>query len=432
MAAVTDASNATPDTGAVVAEIFRQHAGRLHAALARGLGAGNLALVEEAVSSAFEKALRGWVSGMPADPFAWLLRVARNRALDDLRAHARHLAKEEAVSYEIPTSAAAGTAGLRTELDDDLLAMLFVACHPVLPEASRLALALRTLCGLQTEEIARALLVGEAAIEKRLVRARRSLREANVRFDHPPPEELQERLDSVLRCVYLLFSEGYASHRGDELIRADLCREALRLGSLLASHPVTAAPRADALVALMALQASRLAARTDPATGELLNLQEQDRRRWNSDLIARGLAALSRSASGTEQSSYHLEAGIAAHHATAPSFEATNWSGIVGLYDQLDALTGGSPVVGLNRAIAVACGGAPDAALEELDALSADDSPLQDFALLHGARAFVLERLDRPDEAGAAYRIAAQHANTRSERRYILRRLNRLTLGAPG
>ena len=384
--------------------LYREHAGGLHARLARLCGPGRLELVEAAVHDAFASALTAWSSGAPDNPPAWLYTAARNRALDVLRRETRFPSDEVTDQPADPPEPR-----LAGELPDDLLAMMFVACHPALPLESQVALTLRTLCGLEVPAIAGALLQTEAAVEKRLVRARQELREAGVAF-----EVDVGRLDAVLAVLYVLFAEGYA--------RADLCADAIRLAELLAAHPATSAPRVHALCALFHLQASRLAARV--ADGHLVALADQDRARWDRVAIGRGLAHLAASSRGDELTAYHLEAGIAACHATAPTFAATDWRRIVGYYDRLLAL-GGSPVVAVNRAIAIGFADGADAGLAALKQLAREPrragSPLVD-----AATADLRARSGDTTRARAAYRRAIELATTDAERRFLERRLSEL------
>jgi RNA polymerase sigma factor (sigma-70 family) len=410
-------------------QLYRKHTGALTAHVTRLLGAEQLEAVEAVVHDAFVQAMRTWSrTGLPENPEAWLIAVARNRALDRLRRGGRFVHEAHSEDEGSPVLEGAisepGSVALRGELRDDLLRMMFVACHPSLPLESRVALTLRTLCGLDPSEIARALLVQEAAIEKRLVRARQKLREERLSFDLPSPADLAERLDSVLLVLYVLFTEGYSAHGGDRHIREELCGEAIRLGSILLEHPLLSAPRVKAAVALMLLQASRLSARMDER-GQLLTLAEQDRARWDRALLHRGLRLLANSAQGGELSEYHLEAGIAACHALAPSFERTDWERVVRYYDLL-AARDPSPIVRLNRAIAVGYARGPEQGLQEISALE-KDARLETTALLPAAAADLRARLGQPPNARAAYERAIDLAATESERQLLQRRLAELS-----
>jgi RNA polymerase sigma-70 factor (ECF subfamily) len=414
----------------LVDRLYRESAGALTASLTRLLGPAHLDRVESLVHDAFAAAMEAWpASGPPDNPVGWLMTVARRRAIDELRRMQRARAREgdDEVEDAPAEPAPAGAPGphLRGELADDLLRMMFVACHPSLSLESQVALTLRALCGTAVENLARALLVDAAAMEKRLVRARQTLRAEQVTFDLPPPAELAARTDGVLRALYVLFSEGYSARAGSEPIRAELCHEAIRLVELLLAEPgpLARAPSVHALAALMLLLAARLPARVD-AAGELLLLSEQDRARWDGALIARGLVHLAASAEGKELSEYHLEAGIAACHALAPTCAATDWPRIVGYYDRLLELNP-SPVIRLNRAIAVGYAEGPEQGLDELARLEREPR-LEEYGLLRAARADLHARLGDTPRARAAYQRAIELAATEPQRRLLRRRLAEL------
>ncbi len=346
--------------------------------------------------------------------------VARNRAFDVRKGERRH-GEVAAATGDLPDPHAVSAPRLRGEVADDELRMMFVACHPSLSLESQLALTLRTLCGFEVVEIAGALLSDIAALDKRLVRARQTLREAAVTFELPG--DLGLRLESVLRVLYLLFSEGYSAHRGEHPIREELCREALRLLALLLADPQTCTTEAHALRALMLIQTSRLPARVD-ADGNLRTLAEQDRTRWQRPLIEAGLSALAASATGGRISEYHLEAGIAACHAMARRFEDTDWRRIVGYYDALVAVNP-SPVIRLNRAIAVGYADGPERGLSELQPLE-HEPRLERYGLLGAARADLLARMGDTRSARDAYLRALSLVDTEAERRHLRRRLAEL------
>ncbi|HEY3256173.1 MAG TPA: DUF6596 domain-containing protein, partial [Polyangiaceae bacterium] len=324
--------------------VYREHAPAISASLARSFGARRLDLIESAVQEAFVSALESWGSNVPDRPGAWLQVAARRRVIDAVR-RAAWIAPSEALE-QLEAPAAAG------DRDEDLLRMMFVCCHPAIPVESALALALRTLCGFPVPALSRALRLDEAAVEKRLSRARQVLREEHVELelDGLPDDELARRLDGVLRTLYVLFSEGYSAHAGDAQIDEDLCRTAVRLNSMLLATRF-ATPRGHALQALFLLQAARLPSRVD-ARGDLIPLDRQDRARWDRALLAEGFEALGRASAGEVVSPFHLEAAIAACHALAVTYTATDWPQIVALYDQLLALTP-SPIIALQRAIAL-------------------------------------------------------------------------------
>lgn len=404
----------------LVERLFRHESGRLTASLVRLLGVGRIALAEEIVQDTLLAALQSWpYHGLPDSPAAWLQRVARNKALDLLRSarHRRRVDDPKLESSILESSEADPATGLTEErIAEDELRLMFACCHPSLPPESQIALTLRLLCGLTAAEIASAFLAEEEAIRKRLYRARATLREEAVRFAIPEKHELPPRLDALLASLYLLFNEGYEASHAEEPIRRDLCLEALRLALLVSRDARLHRPEVDAVIALMCFQAARFPARTDE-TGALLLLAEQDRGLWDAELIARGFRHLDASARGEALSRYHLEAGIAACHAGAASFEETDWERILFLYDALLERFS-SPVVRLNRAIALGEARGPEAALESLDAL-ADEPALSRYALYPAARGEFLRRRGRTEEAAARFREAIALAGSEAERRLL-------------
>ncbi len=328
-----------------MATLFRRQSGRMTAALVRMLGVHRLAQIEDIVQETLLAALQAWGDGLPRDPESWLFSVMRNRARDVLR-------RERTRNRFVDPDAEDADAETETPPDEraDLLEMLFACCHPALTDDGRSALMLRLVCGFGTAEVAYAFLCDQPAMEKRLVRAKRVLTDDGARVELSTPEELRERLPAVLTALYLMFDAGYHGSLVVEPMRAELCAEAIRLTTLLAGATATATPEVDALLALMYLHAARMPARVD-AAGELIALEHQDRSKWDKELLARGMAHLGASARGGEVSTYHLEAGIAALHAMAPSVEATPWGEIAELYEKLHARKP-SPVVALSRAIA--------------------------------------------------------------------------------
>jgi len=334
----------------LVDHLFRREAGRMVAALTRVFGAENLALAEDVVQDSLIQALRTWpFRGVPENPGGWLMQVARNRALDLVRREASLAGKEGAIR---DWTASLNPGDREGEALDDQLRMLFICCQPAVPREARVALTLKTVGGFGVPEIARAYLAKEATIAQRLVRAKRKIQEIRPPFEVPPPAELPAALDSVLEALYLMFNEGYAASGGEELVRREVCAEAVRLARLVAEHPALDMPRAHALAALLLFQAARNPARVD-LEGNLMLLSEQDRNLWDRGKIVAGFHHLDRAARGTGISTYHLEAGIAAVHASASSYEETDWPYILELYDSLFALKP-SPVVALNRAVALA------------------------------------------------------------------------------
>jgi RNA polymerase sigma factor (sigma-70 family) len=409
------------DVAQLVERVYRESVPTLAAVLTRTLGPGRLDSVEAIIHDAFVTALDVWTErGVPDNPGAWLMTVARHRALDLLRRTRPH----DAAELDDLPAAPAEPPVLRGEIADDLLRMLFVACHPALSLESQIALALRTLCGFESGQIARALLCDEAAVDKRLVRARQTLREAAVDFQLPEDRpELRARQGSVLRVLYVLFSEGYSARRGERAIHQDICHEAIRLVGLLLERAELATSEVHALAALMMLQASRLPARLD-AENNLLTLAEQDRSRWDRALVSAGLRQLAASAHGEALGEYHLEAGIAACHAVAPRIDATDWRRIVAYYDSLLALND-SPVIRLNRAIAVGYADGPEVALRELARL-ASDPRLEQYGLLEAAEADLRARKGDTRRARAAYQRAIELVATEPERQLLRRRMAEL------
>jgi RNA polymerase sigma factor (sigma-70 family) len=400
--------------------VWRIESARLIAALARLVR--DVGLAEELAQDALLVALERWPeTGLPDNPGAWLMAIAKRRAIDQLRRRSLVQRKHEELGRELEAQQTAPDpeSALDDDVGDDLLRLIFTACHPVLSTEARVALTLRLLGGLTTPEIARAFLVPEPTIAQRIVRAKRTLAEARVPFEVPRGADRAERLASVLAVIYLVFNEGYAATAGDDWMRPALCEEALRLGRILAGL-APEEPEVHGLLALMEVQASRAAARVGPS-GEPILLLDQDRARWDQLLIGRGLAALARAAKeGGARGPYALQAAIAACHARARTAAETDWPRIVALYDAL-ARIAPSPVVELNRAVAVAMASGPAAGLERVDALAAEPS-LQGYHLLPSVRGDLLEKLGRFAEARIEFaRAAALTRNTR-ERTLLLAR----------
>ncbi|WP_307849378.1 RNA polymerase sigma factor [Qaidamihabitans albus] len=396
----------------VVEHLFRHSAGQMIATLARTLGPARLDLAEEAVADALEQALRTWPhTGVPDNPRGWLFRAARNRALDLLR-------RERALRAKLPALADLDLSG-EPDTGDAELAMMLLCCHPELPQASQVALTLKTVGGLGVGEIAAALLARPATIAQRLTRAKRWLRENDHVLELPPTGSIETRVDSVLAVLYLLFNEGYDPSAGDVAVRGELCGEAIRLGRLLLADRRTDLPRARALVALMLLQASRLPARTDEA-GDVLLLDEQDRARWDRTLIAEGTRIFAVACTGPELSAYHVEAAIALCHA-ASGADGTDWQRVLGLYDQLVALRP-SPVTRLNRAIALAMANGPAAGIAELQLIETEDE-LAGYPPLPAALGALWLRAGRLDRAADYYRRALALPGPEPRHRFLRRRL---------
>lgn len=406
----------------VIEGVWRIESARIIGALARMLR--NVGLAEELAQDALVSALERWPeAGIPDNPAAWLMTVAKNRALDHLRHATLQRTKESELTYEIETllqdAAPDLDATLEDDIGDDLLRLMFIACHPVLSTEARVALTLRLLGGLTTDEIAHAFLVSEATVAQRIVRAKRTLAEANVPFEVPRTDQLVARLASVLQVIYLIYNEGYSASAGGDWMRPKLCDEALRLGRILAGL-LPHESEVYGLVALMEIQSSRARARLGPQ-GEPVLLLDQDRSRWDQMLIRRGLAALERAGQlGESYGPYALQAAIAACHARALTPEQTDWQRIAALYDALAQLMP-SPVVELNRAVALGMAYGPAAGLELVDALVASDT-LRNYHLLPSVRGDLLARLGRMDEACAEFRQAAELTNNLRERALLLAR----------
>ncbi len=418
---------AAADAQRAIEAVWRLQSARIIAALTRIVR--DVGLAEELAQDALVAALEEWPSaGIPANPGGWLMLTAKHRAIDRLRRNDRLERKLEELGHEVAAqqemSVFSGVADFDAVIDDDrveddLLRLMFICCHPVLSTEARTALTLRLLGGLTTEEIARAFLVSEQTVAQRIVRAKRTLASEKIPFEVPPQAERAARLASVLEVIYLIFNEGYAATAGDDWMRPALCQEALRLGRILAGL-APAEPEVHGLVALMEIQASRLRARTGPA-GEPIPILEQNRGRWDQLLIRRGFASLLRCEElGQPPGPYVVQAAIAACHARAASAGQTDWAAIAALYELLARLTP-SPVVELNRAVAVGMAFGPDRGLELVDALSAEPA-LRDYHLLPSVRGDLLARLGRSAEAGQEFSRAAALARNTAERTVLLQR----------
>lgn len=404
---------------AIVDGIYRSESRRVLATLIRLLGDFDTA--EEALHDAFRAALEQWPrDGVPANPRAWLVSAGRFKAIDALRRRARFDAFDD-FAEQAESIADDSVVPDADDIGDDRLRLVFTCCHPALSPDAQVALTLREVCGLSTEEIAHAFLTAAPTVAQRIVRAKAKIRDAGIPYRVPPPEELAQRLDSVLRVIYLVFNEGYSASSGEALTRHDLSGEAIRLARLLVE--LLPEPEAMGLLALMLLHESRRAARTSPS-GDLILLEDQDRARWNRGQIAEGTALVERALPGRRPGAYCLQAAIAAVHADAPSTGATDWAEIVGLYDLL-VQAEPSPVVELNRAVAVAMRDGPLAGLALVDAILAR-GVLSDYRLAHAARADLCRRLERNAEARASYQRALALTRQEPERRFLERRLAEL------
>ena len=394
--------------------LYRTESRRVFATLVRLLGDFDLA--EEAMSEAFRAALEQWPrEGVPDNPRAWLVSAGRFKAIDGIRRQSRYVEVDQETMEAFEAEPVSET----EPIEDDRLRLIFTCCHPALAPDAQVALTLREVCGLTTEEIARAFITPAPTLAQRIVRAKTKIRDAKIPYEVPAGPELAERLDAVLRVIYLVFNEGYSPSAGDAVTRADLSQEAIRVGRLLVQ--LLPEPEAKGLLALMLLQESRRAARTSPS-GELVLLENQDRALWDRAMIAEGVQLTTEALRTRFFGAYCLQAAIAAVHAEAPSVAETDWSEIIGLYDVLARLDP-SPVIALNRAVAVAMRDGPQAGLAIIETLS---RYLPNYHLLHAVRADLCRRLGKKNDALAAYRRALELARQEPERRFLERRIDEL------
>ena len=404
--------------------LYRSESGRVLATLVRLLG--DLDLAEESMHEAFAAALESWtLAGIPDKPRPWLISTARFKAIDAMRRRARFDgAQRDLVAHmesRVNDAPSRNEEIGDEEIEDDRLRLIFTCCHPALPPEGQVALTLREICGLTTEEIARAFLVTPATLAQRIVRAKTKIRETPIPYEVPAPQELPERLDAVLQVVYLVFNEGYSAAAGAEVTRAEITGEAIRLGRLLAG--LQPEPEVNGLLALMLLQESRRAARTSPA-GELILLEHQDRALWNREQIAEGVGLVEKALSSRRFGPYTLQAAIAAVHAEAESTAATDWRQIVALYSQLVRIQP-SPVAYLNGAVAIAMCDGPEAGLKQIDVLL-EHGELANYYLAHSARAELYRRLGRTAEARASYERALALTQQEPERQFLRERIRQL------
>ncbi|MGC1400005.1 RNA polymerase sigma factor [Candidatus Binatus sp.] len=410
------------NTAAGIESFYREEFGRILATLIRVLSDFDLA--EDAAQDAFASAVEQWHrDGLPENPRAWIIGVARHKAIDRIRKQTRFNDRREELIRMAESGGDDDEIDAAGALPDERLRLIFTCCHPALADDARVALSLRTLCGLTTEEIARAFLTAPATMAQRLVRAKRKIRAARIPYEVPSPELIAERLDAVMAVIYLVFNEGYAASSGDRLLRTDLCAEAIRLARMLvALMPTEAEPRG--LLAMMLLHDARRDARIDER-GELVLLEEQDRARWDRTQIAEGLIHSEAAMGANAQGPYAIQSAIAAVHSRAESAAATDWRAIADLYARLTAIRP-SPVIELNRAVAVAMADGPDAGLELIDTIAASGE-LHDYYLMWSARADLLRRLRRWSEAAESYRAALARVGSAPERRFLRRRLEEMS-----
>jgi RNA polymerase sigma factor (sigma-70 family) len=413
---------------------FRHEAGKLVSVLTGIFGIERLQLAEDVVQDSLVRALQTWpYYGIPNNPAAWLTQTAKNLALDVIRREKLFRDKQPEITTFVEQwstdSATGNSAMFENEIKDSRLRLMFACCHPLIPQEAQTALALKTLCGFGVAEIANAFLTTEAAIAKRLTRARQKIHELRIPFEIPSGEELSVRLNGVLQTIYLLFNEGYKASSGENLVKEDLCNEAIRLASLVAEQPAGDQPRTHALLALMLLNGARLPARVD-TEGNILRLKEQDRSSWNKAMIGRGMLHLSRSAAGEELTSYHLQAGIAACHCAATDYESTDWLQILSLYDRLVQLDN-SPIVALNRAVAAAQVYGPRAGIQAVEAIK-NRQTLESYYLLYAVLAEFEAQLNDFQSAIDRLRRAIQLTEIKSEQSLLSNRLRDLEEKAGG
>jgi RNA polymerase sigma factor (sigma-70 family) len=431
IAAGTDSAPHRLQATGLVENFFRHETGRLHGALVRLVGVHNLTLAEDVAQEAMLRALRSWsMGGIPANPSAWITQVAMNLARDAMRHQRMSASKQPAITTHVEQTLATPAVAWEAthEIRDDALRLMFVCCHPEVAADAQVILALKVLCGFSTGEIARAFLSSEAAIEKQLTRTKQRIQQAGIAFELPEGEDLTPRLNGVLTALYLLFNEGHKASSGDALLREDLCREAIRLNTLLLSHPVGRTPRSHALLALMLLTAARFPSRL-AANGDLLRLNEQNRAQWNQAMIAQGLEHLAASAEGDDLSEFHLQAGIAACHCTADDFESTDWRRILRHYDALHRLKP-SPIVALNRAVALAQVEGAAAGLRAVAEIPQRER-IESNYLLHAVTGELHWRLQQHAEAAEALRRALALAHVGPEQTHLARLLEQAEV-APG
>jgi RNA polymerase sigma-70 factor (ECF subfamily) len=420
---VNNISHAPSEVSGTVEHLFRHEGAKMVATLTRIFGIEHLNLAEDVVQEALVRALQTWpFYGVPKNPSAWIMRASRNLALDVVRRRKVFQNKQQEIIRQMERDGVTSdeTIFSEDEIRDDRLRLMFVCCHPAIPSEARVALALKTLCGFGVAEIGHAFLTTEAAIAKRLTRAKQKIHQARIPFEIPAGRDLEQRLDSVLQSIYLLFNEGYKASSGESLVREELCEEAIRLAQLLLEHPAGNQPKTQALLALMLLNTARNPTRLD-AEGNLLRLEEQDRTRWDGSMIARGMFHFAQSAAGDELSEYHLQAGIAACHCAAKDYQATDWQKILSFYDRLVEFDQ-SPVVALNRAVVIANIRGPKAGLQAVRGVPSI-SKLRSYYLLYAVLGELEMRSGNLQAAAEEFRKSFELAETKSERAFLLKRL---------
>jgi RNA polymerase sigma-70 factor (ECF subfamily) len=420
---VNNISHAPSEVSGTVEHLFRREGAKMVATLTRIFGIEHLNLAEDVVQEALARALQTWpFYGVPQNPSAWIMRASRNLALDVVRRRKVFQNKQQEIIRQMERDGVTSdeTIFSEDEIRDDRLRLMFVCCHPAVPAEARVALALKTLCGFSVAEIGHAFLTTEAAIAKRLTRAKQRIHEARIPFEIPAGRHLEQRLDSVLQSIYLLFNEGYKASSGESLVREELCEEAIRLARLLVEHPAGNQPKTQALLALMLLNAARNPTRLD-AQGNLLRLEEQDRTRWDKSMITRGMFHFAQSAAGDELSEYHVQAGIAACHCAAKDYHATDWQKILSFYDRLVEFDQ-SPVVALNRAVVIANIRGPKAGLQAVRNVPGINK-LRSYYLLYAVVGELEMRSGNLQAAAEEFRKSFELADTKSERAFLLKRL---------
>jgi RNA polymerase sigma factor (sigma-70 family) len=413
------------EVSGIVEHLFRHEGAKMVAILTRIFGIEHLNLAEDVVQEALARALQTWpFYGVPKNPSAWIMRASRNLALDVVRRRKVFQNKQAEISRLMDRDGVTADEAIfsEDEISDDRLRLMFVCCHPAIPAEAQVALALKTLCGFSVGEIGHAFLTTDSAIAKRLTRAKQKIQQARIAFEIPAGGELEQRLDNVLQSLYLLFNEGYKASSGENLVREEFCEEAIRLAELLVAHPVGNQPKTHALLALMLLNAARNPTRLD-SEGNLLRLQEQDRTRWDKSMVARGMFHFAQSAAGDHLSEYHLQAGIAACHCAAKDYESTDWPKILSLYDRLIEFDQ-SPVVALNRAVAIANVHGPNAGLQAVRQVR-NLNKLNSYYLLYAVIGEFEMRSGNLQAAAEQFRRSFELAETKSERAFLLKRLQR-------